>query len=108
MERPMSEQDSAATAAKKHQEAQRQLVIDYKAVFGSDKGQRVLSDLKKVFGFDRWEAQDSEDANVIARRVCMKGPIFHIERMLKTTFAREQKPKRAITTHEKPDQPPPG
>jgi hypothetical protein len=99
----MSQQpESPAVSVKKQQEAQRQLVLDYKAVFGSDKGKRVLAHLKATVGFDRCEA-DSEllTDNQIARRVCMKRLIYDIERKLKTTFReRDNKPTRARNHHE--------
>jgi hypothetical protein len=97
---------SAADKIAQQQQAQKQLVLDYKAVFNSEKGQRVLADLKQRFGFDRWEA-DSEQLtdNQIARRVCMKGPLYHIERLRNTTFREKARPKRALSAkhHENTD-----
>lgn len=81
--------------AKKHQQAQRALVIAYKRCFTTESGLRVLADLKQRFGWDRWEAEDTTDADVIARRCAAKGPIFHIERQLKTVFRKGKPIRRA-------------
>jgi hypothetical protein len=91
-----NESDTAAQAAKKHQEAQRSLIQDYKRIPPS-----VIADLNHKFGFNRWAAQDTEDEKKIARRVFMQGPLFEIERMRSTNLGKpKQKPKRATTTHE--------
>lgn len=81
----------------KKQNASRQLQLDYRAVFNSPKGQRVLSDLKARFGFGKWPAKDTEDERAIARRVFMQGPLYHIEEQLRTPFKREKKQAKAIS-----------
>lgn len=92
---PEPYQDTAKEVAAR-QHAQKQLVAAYRRIPAE-----VIADLKRKFGFDVWEA-DSEHLtdNQIARRVCMKGPIFHIEKMRGMTFPTEKKPKRARTSHE--------
>lgn len=71
----------------------RQLVLAYKRCFATESGKTVLADLKHRFGFDRWPAEDTEDERKIARRVFAMGPLFHVEKQLKTIF-RAGKPKR--------------
>lgn len=75
-------------------QAARQLVLAYKRCFTTASGLTVLADLKAKFGFDRWEAEDTEDDRKIIRRTCAKGPIFHIERQLRTQFRAGRKIKQ--------------
>jgi hypothetical protein len=95
----MAETLTPAETAKRQQQAARQLILDYKAVFGSDKGKRVLADLHHLFQFERWEAEDTHDSETILRRVFMHGPLHHIAKQLRVTFAEKQKPKRALSHH---------
>jgi len=89
--------------AKRRESEQRRLVLDYRATFQSEKGRHVMADLKRRFGWERWEAEDTENADLIARRVAAKGPIFHIEKMLRITFREgKDKPKRARSEDSKP------
>lgn len=81
----------------KREAEKRNLVKAYKSTFGSAHGMMVLADLKHAFGFDKWEAIDTDDADKIARRVCAKGPIFHIEKMRNTSLEKKAKPKAAIS-----------
>ena len=94
----MSEHPTPVEEAKRRQEEHRQLIKAYHATFSSSHGKKVLADLKKQFGFDVCEA-DSEltSDNVIARRTFAKRPLYHIERMLKTTLRDEPKPKKALS-----------
>lgn len=87
---------AAEQARKEKLHADKQVVLAYKRVFATPSGQLVLDDLKKVFGWDRWEAQDTHDESQIARRCAAKGPIFHIEKQLRTVF-KDGKPKRPIS-----------
>jgi hypothetical protein len=97
-----------AQMAKRQAEAQRQLVLDYKATFTTEKGKRVLADLKHRFGFGRWAAKDTEDERTIARRVFMQGPLHHIQDMIDATPQRDPKPKRALSAnHHENATPPP-
>lgn len=73
------------------------MVKAYNSTFSSANGRMVLADLKAKFGFDKWDAADTEDADKIARRVCMKGPIYHIERMRLHIFRKDAKPLKAIS-----------
>lgn len=87
----------------------RQLVKAYKSTFATAHGRLVLDDLKRKFGFERCEA-DSEltTDNIIARRTCMKAPIFHIERMRNHNLSDTPKPKKARSgNHHEATQAPP-
>jgi hypothetical protein len=88
---PFQPTDPAAEQKRHH--AKRQLVLCYKRVFSTDSGKKVLADLRHLFGMDRWECENESDAQAIARRCAAKGPIFHIEKQLKTEF-RQGKPTR--------------
>lgn len=90
----------AAEFAAKRAAQHRQLVKAYKGTFATAHGRLVLADLKAKFGFDRCEA-DSETVsdNTIARRTCMKLPIFHIEKMRNHTLREAAKPKKALAGH---------
>lgn len=99
---------SIADVTAKRQAEFRRLVGDYKATFANEKGQRVLADLKQKFGFDRWEAEsETLSDNIIARRVCMKGALYHIQKMLAHTFRKEPKPRRALSDHHHENTSPP-
>jgi hypothetical protein len=105
------EPGTAADVAEKRKEQFRRLVKAYKGVFASENGRLVLADLKAAFGFERCEANsEALSDNQIARRVCMKAPIFHIERMRNYDLREKPKPKRALagsTHHENTDPPNP-
>jgi hypothetical protein len=95
------------TAVRKQAEFRR-LVKAYAATFSSAHGRLVLADLKRKFGFDRWEAEsEALSDNTIARRVCMKGPIFHIEKMRTHIFRKAPKSTKALSgnTHEQTETP---
>jgi hypothetical protein len=92
-----NERQSPADIAKRQVEAQRQLMLDYKATFTTEKGRRVLADLKHRFGFGRWAAKDTKDGEVIVRRVFMQGPIHHIQDMLDANPRKEPKPNKALS-----------
>lgn len=74
-------------------------MLAYKRCFSTASGMAVLADLKERFAFDRWPAETGLSAgtklddDVILRRVFAMGPLFHIEKQLKTIF-RDGKPKR--------------
>lgn len=92
----------------KREAEKRNLVKAYKSTFGSAHGLMVLADLKHAFGFDKWEAIDTDDADKIARRVCAKGPIFHITKMIATSLEKKRLPKQALSEnhHEQNTSPP--
>lgn len=78
--------DLPPTTEQKQQQARRRLILAYKRCFTTESGKTVLADLKHQFGWDRWEADNSDNAEVIARRCSAKGPIFHIEKQMRTVF----------------------
>lgn len=101
MAEPFSTADREAQT-KTQSAAIRRRVLAYKRCFSTESGRAVLADLKAKFGFDRCEAEsETLSDNIIARRTCMKLPIYHIERMRAHTFS----PKR--NHHEDPSAPPP-
>jgi hypothetical protein len=96
----MNESLTPAEVAERRQFEQRQLVKAYHSTFSTSHGKKVLADLKAKFGFDVCEA-DSEltSDNVIARRSFAKRPLYHIERMLKTTLRETAKPNKALSAN---------
>lgn len=92
----------------KQRAAMRARILAYKRCFSTASGQAVLADLKERFGFDRCEAEsETLSDNIIARRTCMKMPIFHIEKMRGYTFRDNGTPKRAAAGHHHEDTAPP-
>jgi hypothetical protein len=71
--------------------ARRALIKAYRATFSSGAGRVVLADLKYRFGFDKWDAADTEESDKIVRRVFSKGPLYYIETM---RLANPNQPKR--------------
>ena len=88
---PFSHEDEIA----QQQEAMRkQLSIDYKATFAGTRGQRVLDDLKRLFGFDKPSASYGMKNEDVWLREGMKLPLYHIDRHLKANFQKPDRRKR--------------
>jgi len=91
----MSEEpfSSAKEIAAQTDKERRQLVLDYRATFNSDRGQKVLADLHRKFGFSRPSAVAGMRSEEVWLREGMKLPLYEIERMRTLVF----KPKRRQT-----------
>lgn len=96
MSQPFNPDDELARQAETER---KQLVLDYKATFAGERGQRVLNDMKRIFGFERPSGAYGMTHGDVMLREGMKMPIYHIEQRLKTTFRRTAKPKRALAAH---------
>lgn len=83
--------------AKQADQERRQLVLDYKATFAGERGQRVLNDMKRIFGFERPSAAYGMTHGDVMLREGMKMPIYHIESRLKTNFRKPARQKRALS-----------
>ena len=83
--------DKPASSDEKQRQAVRRLVIHYKRCFTSESGKLVLEDLKKVFQFGRWPADNSSATEEVMRRVCAQGPLYHIQKQLDNTLSPKRK-----------------
>lgn len=90
---------SAKEIAAQSEQERRQLVLDYKGLFNSPRGQKVLADLHKKFGFARPSAVAGMRSEDVWLREGMKLPLYEVERMRNMTFRRSAKPKRALSEH---------
>jgi hypothetical protein len=104
MAEPFSHDDELA---KQGEQERRQLVLDYKGTFAGERGQRVLNDLKRLFGHNKPSAVPGMRNEDVWLREGMKMPIYHIESRLSMTFRKTAKPKRALAAHHHEDNPPP-
>lgn len=98
---PFSHADELATQAAQLNEQQRkQLVLDYKNTFAGERGQRVLADLKRLFGFDKPSGAYGMAHGDVMLREGMKMPLWHIQKQLDQTFQPKRRGKAASTTAE--------
>lgn len=89
--------DHAAEIAKQKAGERRQLALDYAATFSGTRGQKVLNDLKKLFGFNRASALPGMKSKHVWHREGMKLPLWHIEQQVALGKAggRRARPTRA-------------
>lgn len=90
---------SAREIAAQGERERRQLVLDYKGLFNSPRGQKVLADLQRKFGFGRPSAVAGMRNEDVWLREGMKMPLHEIERMRSMIFRKNAKPKRALSEH---------
>lgn len=93
---------SAKEIAEQSEKERRQLVLDYRAVFNGERGQKVLADLHKKFGFARPSAVTGMRNEDVWLREGMKMPFHEIERMRHLTFKAKQRQRRALTQSSSP------
>jgi hypothetical protein len=94
--------------AKQGEQERKQRVLDYKALFGGERGARILADLDRLFGYTKPSAQPGMRNEEVWLREGMKMPMRHIHAALETTFRKTaNKPKRALAAHHHEDTAPP-
>lgn len=67
----------------------------YKRLFASADGKWVLSDLKRLFGFNKPSATYGMQHGDVMLREGMKQPFFHIDAQIAAEMNPEPKPRRA-------------
>lgn len=103
-----------AKAIREQAEAQRQqLALDYAATFVGSRGEKVLNDLKRLFGYEKPSAIAGMRTEDVWLREGMKLPLYHIQRQiaLAKQGGRKAKPAKAgkrvpVSTERVPEIPP--
>jgi hypothetical protein len=101
MAEPFSHDDELA---KQGETERKQLVLDYKSIFGGEKGQRVLADLERLFGFNKPSGTMGAQHGDVMLREGMKMPIYHIRSRLNMTFSKPLKQRTRALSKESPAQ----
>jgi hypothetical protein len=70
---------------------QRQLILDYKSVFASPKGQVVLQDLCRTFGWLKPTALPGVGSEEVFRRESQKTILYHIHEKVNSSLAPAKK-----------------
>lgn len=93
---------SAKEIAEQSEKERRQLVLDYRAIFNGERGQKVLADLHKKFGFARPSAVAGMRNEEVWLREGMKLPLYEIERMRNLTFRAKKRQRKALAESPSP------
>ena len=99
---PFSSHDSEAAIREQREEERKAMIVAYGAVFAGSQGAKVLSDLERLFGFDKPSAVPGIRNEEVWLREGMKMPFRHIRSRLELFRhggkPNGKKPKRAMTT----------
>ena len=96
---PFSHADELAQqTAELSAQQRKQIVLDYKNTFAGERGQRVLADLNRLFGFNKPSGAYGMSHGDVMLREGMKMPLWHIQHRLEETFAPKRRGKSASTT----------
>jgi hypothetical protein len=94
---PFTSHDHAKEVREQADARRRQLSLDYAATFAGTRGEAVLNDLKRLFGFNKPSAVAGMRNEDVWLREGMKLPLYHIQHQLALAKSggRKQKPAKA-------------